>query len=132
MVRVRRAAKKKGGGCEKKGGVPHPPFFKKGGARSTGTPPVYATDSGQLESEDSAKKTKISQCPTCWNEIGKGIRHDCKQSQAADNVVSALKGLPDAVQDQVASSLLREKAKHTQESSKMWSSPLLLKEDQLG
>ena len=38
MVRVRRAAKK-GGGCEnKKGGAPHPPFFKKGGARSTGTP----------------------------------------------------------------------------------------------
>ena len=30
-------------GCEKKGGAPHPPFFKKGGARSTGTPPVYAT-----------------------------------------------------------------------------------------
>ena len=29
-------------GCEKKGGAPHPPFFKKGGARSTGTPPVYA------------------------------------------------------------------------------------------
>ena len=27
-------------GCEKKGGAPHPPFFKKGGARSTGTPPV--------------------------------------------------------------------------------------------
>ena len=25
-------------GCEKKGGAPHPPFFKKGGARSTGTP----------------------------------------------------------------------------------------------
>ena len=42
MVRVRRAAKKRG--CEKKGGAPHPPFFKKGGARSTGTPPVYATD----------------------------------------------------------------------------------------
>ena len=47
MVRVRRAAKKGGGakrkrGCEKKGGAPHPPFFKKGGARSTGTPPVYA------------------------------------------------------------------------------------------
>ena len=49
MVRVRRAAKKGGGcenkkgvrkkgGCEKKGGAPHPPFFKKGGARSTGTP----------------------------------------------------------------------------------------------
>ena len=34
----------KRGGCEKKGGAPHPPFFKKGGARSTGTPPVYATD----------------------------------------------------------------------------------------
>ena len=31
-------------GCEKKGGAPHPPFFKKGGARSTGTPPVYAPD----------------------------------------------------------------------------------------
>ena len=46
MVRVRRAAKK-GGGCEKKWGAkkrgaPHPPFFKKGGARSTGTPPEYA------------------------------------------------------------------------------------------
>ena len=26
-------------GCEKKGGAPHPLFFKKGGARSTGTPP---------------------------------------------------------------------------------------------
>ena len=25
-------------GCEKKGGAAHPPFFKKGGARSTGTP----------------------------------------------------------------------------------------------
>ena len=37
MVRVRRAAKK-GGGCEKRKGV-----RKKGGARSTGTPPVYAT-----------------------------------------------------------------------------------------
>ena len=33
---------KKERGCEKKGGAPHPPFFKKGGARSTGTPPVYA------------------------------------------------------------------------------------------
>ena len=38
----------KKGGCEKKkgvrkkGGAPHPPFFKKGGARSTGTPPEYA------------------------------------------------------------------------------------------
>ena len=47
MVRVRRAAKKEEGakrkrGCEKKGGAPHPPFFKKGGARSTGTPPEYA------------------------------------------------------------------------------------------
>ena len=31
-------------GCEKKGGAPHPPFFKKGGARSTGTPPVYAPE----------------------------------------------------------------------------------------
>ena len=31
-------------GCEKKGGAPHPHFFKKGGARSTGTPPVYAPD----------------------------------------------------------------------------------------
>ena len=40
----------KGGGCEnkkgvrKKGGCAAPPFFKKGGARSTGTPPVYAPD----------------------------------------------------------------------------------------
>ena len=39
----------KRGGCEKrrgvrkKGGAQHPPFFKKEGARSTGTPPVYAT-----------------------------------------------------------------------------------------
>ena len=52
MVRVRRAAKKGGGakikrGCEKKGGAPHPPFFKKGGARSTGTPPVYAPDNSR-------------------------------------------------------------------------------------
>ena len=39
MVRVRRAAKK-GGGAKKKGVAPHPPFFKKGGARSTGTPPL--------------------------------------------------------------------------------------------
>ena len=31
-------SEKMGGGCEKKGGAPHPPFFKKGGARSTGTP----------------------------------------------------------------------------------------------
>ena len=43
MVRVRRAAKKGGGcekkmGCKKKGGAPHHPFFKKWGARSTGTP----------------------------------------------------------------------------------------------
>lgn len=36
-------------GCEKKGGAPHPPFFKKGGARSTGTPPVYATDDPLLD-----------------------------------------------------------------------------------
>ena len=48
MVRVRRAAKKGGGGarkkrgCEKKEDAPHPPFFKKGSARSTGTPPEYA------------------------------------------------------------------------------------------
>ena len=34
-------AKRKRGG-EKKGVAPHPPFFKKGGACSTGTPPVYA------------------------------------------------------------------------------------------
>ena len=39
---------KRGGGGEKnkgvrkKRGAPHPPFFKKGGARSTGTPSVYA------------------------------------------------------------------------------------------
>ena len=31
-------SEKMGGGGEKKGGAPHPPFFKKGGARSTGTP----------------------------------------------------------------------------------------------
>ena len=30
-------------GSEKRGGAPHPPFFKKGGARSTRTPPEYAT-----------------------------------------------------------------------------------------
>ena len=36
-------SEKMGGWCEKKGGAPHPPFFKEGGARSTGTPPVYAT-----------------------------------------------------------------------------------------
>ena len=52
MVRVRRAAKKGGGankksGCEIKGGAPHPPFFKKGGARSTGTPPEYAYATNQ-------------------------------------------------------------------------------------
>ena len=38
----KRGGAKKERGCEKKGGAPHPPFFKKGGARSTGTPPVYA------------------------------------------------------------------------------------------
>ena len=42
-------SEKKGGGCEKKGGAPPPPFFKKGGARSTGTPPVYATDDPLLD-----------------------------------------------------------------------------------
>ena len=40
----KRGGAKKERGCEKKGGAPHPPFFKKGGARSTGTPPVYAPD----------------------------------------------------------------------------------------
>ena len=34
----REGGAKKERGCEKKGGAPHPPFFKKGGARSTGTP----------------------------------------------------------------------------------------------
>ena len=38
----KRGGAKKERGCEKKGGAPYPPFFKKGGARSTGTPPVYA------------------------------------------------------------------------------------------
>ena len=44
MVRVRRAAKKWGGGAKKKRGCE-----KKGGARSTGTPPVYATEEYKIE-----------------------------------------------------------------------------------
>ena len=44
---------KKKRGCEKKGGAPYPPFFKKGGARSTGTPPVYATDVTALHHSES-------------------------------------------------------------------------------
>ena len=38
-------------GCEKKGGAPHPPFFKMGGARSTGAPPVYAPGERERERE---------------------------------------------------------------------------------
>ena len=35
---------RKKGGAKKRGNVPHPLFSKRGGARSTGTTPVYATD----------------------------------------------------------------------------------------
>ena len=74
MVRVRRAAKKGGGakikrGCEKKGGAPHPPFFKKGGARSTGTPPVYAPGGAPVNSV-----FKSSQCVFYIIYTGKRLR----------------------------------------------------------
>lgn len=59
------------------------------------------------------KKSKISTCPKCWLEIGKGIRHDCKVTKVSENVLNSIQSLPDKVQDQIATTLLMKKAEET-------------------
>ena len=52
----------------------------------------------------------IKTCGVCLQPIGKGIRHDCKTSNASNNVVKTLENLPENVSDQVASTIISNKA----------------------
>ena len=79
-----------------------------------------AKEDEPIDSETPTKTPNptIKTCGVCLQSIGKGISHVCKASNASTNLVKALEMLPDKVSDQVASTILCNKASTSSGSSR--------------
>ena len=88
--------------------------------RGNSTPSVEITESNGLHgsveqvvdvaaAQKDQVKTVSVLCKTCKQSYGRGISHRCALSDAAENVAGLVKTLPTKVQEQVITTLLKEK-----------------------
>lgn len=68
-------------------------------------------------------KTSIKLCKTCFQEIGKGIRHSCvskpSSSQARENILNIVEKLPEKQQNQLIYSQLKTKIEESDQKNEI-------------
>ena len=79
---------------------------------------VASSNISQLPNKEppKKKKTSLSICAECKQEIGRGISHVCSIAESSAHIVDHVNTLPGTQQEQVITSLLKEKAKEADSS----------------
>ena len=67
-----------------------------------------------LSKADSQKRSSITICSICKQEVGKGLTHpsSCSIASSSTNISNQVLRLPSKQQDQLVSNVLNEKASH--------------------
>ena len=65
------------------------------------------------------KRSSLTICSICKQEIGSGINHHCSMSQSSDHIVEHVLTLPDKQQDQIITALIKTKANHAETNSRV-------------